>query len=36
LNDDDARRDWGWQPAYGVQRSFNEYLIPNIVRRYQK
>jgi len=36
LDDHDARRDWGWQPAYDVQRSFNEYLIPNILKRYQK
>lgn len=35
LNDNDARRDWGWQPAYDLERSFNEYLIPNIRRRYQ-
>lgn len=36
LDDHDARRDWGWQPAYNVQRSFNEYLIPNIIKRYEK
>jgi threonine 3-dehydrogenase len=36
LDDHDARRDWGWQPAYDVQRSFNDYLIPNILKRYQK
>jgi nucleoside-diphosphate-sugar epimerase len=35
LDDDNARRDWGWQPAYDVKRSFQEYLIPNIVKRYQ-
>lgn len=35
LDDHDARRDWGWQPAYDVQRSFNEYLIPNIIKRYE-
>lgn len=35
MNDHDARRDWGWQPLYDVGRSFNEYLIPNIRRRYQ-
>ena len=36
LDDHDARRDWGWQPDYDVERSFNDYLIPNIVRRYEK
>jgi len=35
LNDDDARRDWGWKPDYDVKRSFQEYLIPNIVQRYK-
>ena len=35
LNDHDARRDWGWQPDYSMERCFHEYLIPNIVRRYQ-
>jgi threonine 3-dehydrogenase len=35
LNDNDARRDWGWQPAYDIKRSFNEYLIPNILKRYR-
>lgn len=35
LNDDHARQDWGWQPDYDIERSFNEYLIPNIVNRYQ-
>ena len=35
LDDSAARRDWGWQPDYDVGRSFNEYLIPNIRRRYQ-
>ena len=35
LNDHDARRDWGWQPEYDVQRAFEEYLVPNIRKRYQ-
>jgi nucleoside-diphosphate-sugar epimerase len=34
LNDNDARRDWGWKPEYDIDRSFNEYLIPNILKRY--
>lgn len=36
LNDHDARRDWGWQPDYDIERAFSEYLVPNIRRRYQK
>lgn len=34
LSDSNARRDWGWNPAYGVARAFNDYLIPNIRQRY--
>jgi nucleoside-diphosphate-sugar epimerase len=36
LDQDDsrARRDWGWQPDYDQERAFEEYLIPNIRRRY--
>ncbi len=36
LNDNDARRDWGWQPEYDLERSFSEYLVPNIAKRYEK
>ncbi|MFQ5421559.1 MAG: NAD-dependent epimerase/dehydratase family protein [Anaerolineae bacterium] len=36
LNDKAARRDWGWQPAYDLERAFAEYLVPNITRRYQE
>jgi threonine 3-dehydrogenase len=28
-----ARRDWGFRPAYDLDRAFNEYLLPNIGRR---
>lgn len=35
LNDNDARRDWGWQPDYDLQRAFAEYLVPNIKERYR-
>jgi nucleoside-diphosphate-sugar epimerase len=35
LNDNDARRDWGWKPDFNIERSFSEYLIPNILKRYQ-
>jgi nucleoside-diphosphate-sugar epimerase len=36
LNDKAAQQDWGWEPAYGVDRAFDEYLIPNIRKRYQE
>lgn len=35
LNDNDARRDWDWQPTFDMERCFHEYLIPNIVERYR-
>ena len=35
LDDSAARRDWGWSPDYEVERSFSEYLVPNIRKRYQ-
>ncbi len=36
LDDSHARRDWGWHPDYDVDRSFDEYLVPNIRQRYHK
>jgi nucleoside-diphosphate-sugar epimerase len=36
LNDNDAQHDWGWHPIYDRERSFSDYLIPNIVERYRK
>jgi len=30
MDDSTARRDWGWQPEYGVEAAFNDYLIPTI------
>jgi threonine 3-dehydrogenase len=36
LVDKTARRDWGWQPAFDLDRAFDEYLVPNIRKRYQK
>ena len=35
LDDELARRDWGWSPDYDLQRAFDEYLVPNIRQRYQ-
>jgi nucleoside-diphosphate-sugar epimerase len=34
VDDKAARQDWGWSPDYGLQRSFEEYLVPNIRQRY--
>ena len=34
LDDSAARQDWEWQPDYDLERTFSEYLIPNIRQRY--
>ena len=34
-DDKDARRDWGWEPDYDLERCFAEYLVPNIKMRYE-
>jgi len=36
LDDMAARAEWGWAPAYGLQRAFDEYLVPNIRQRYHR
>lgn len=36
IDDSAARRDWGWVPGYGLERCFDEYLVPNIKNRYKK
>jgi nucleoside-diphosphate-sugar epimerase len=30
-----AEKDWNWKPDYDQERSFQEYLVPNISKRYQ-
>ena len=34
VNDAPARRDWSWCPQYDFERTFAEYLIPAIAKRY--
>lgn len=36
VDDGPAASDWGWRPDYGVDRAFNEYLVPNIARYYRE
>jgi nucleoside-diphosphate-sugar epimerase len=36
VDDGPARRDWSWEPEFDADRSFNEYLVPEIRRRYAK
>ena len=34
-DDSAARNDWGWQPDYDMQGSFNKYLLPAIKKLYR-
>ncbi|MBN2556693.1 MAG: NAD-dependent epimerase/dehydratase family protein [Anaerolineales bacterium] len=34
IDDSAAAKDWGWKPDFNEKRSFEEYLIPNIAKRY--
>ncbi len=34
IDDRAARRDWGWEPDYDIDRAFDDYLIPMISERY--
>jgi nucleoside-diphosphate-sugar epimerase len=34
VDDTRARRDWGFRPAWDLDRAFQEYLVPNVRRRY--
>lgn len=36
IDDSQARADWDWKPDYDLARSFEEYLIPQITKKYQK
>jgi threonine 3-dehydrogenase len=36
VDDTAARKDWGFKPAYDLALTFNEYLVPNIRRRYAR
>jgi nucleoside-diphosphate-sugar epimerase len=35
LDDSAARRNWDWQPDFDINRSFSEYLVPNIRSMYK-
>jgi threonine 3-dehydrogenase len=35
VDDARARADWGWSPAYGLDRAFDEYLVPAVRGRYR-
>ena len=36
VDDGRARADWGWEPAYGWDRTFDEYLVPTLTAKYAK
>jgi len=35
VDDTAARLDWGWRPEYGLERAFEEYLVPAVRQRYR-
>ena len=35
VDDSEARKDWGWKPAYDFERAFEEYLVPAVSRFYR-
>jgi threonine 3-dehydrogenase len=36
IDDSKAQKDWGWKASFDFDRTFSEYLIPQIKRRYNK
>jgi len=36
VDDSKAQKDWGWVPDYDVDKFFNEYLLPEIKKKYLK
>jgi nucleoside-diphosphate-sugar epimerase len=34
VDDSEARKDWGWNPDYGFERAFEEYLVPAVKKFY--
>ncbi|HLE48826.1 MAG TPA: NAD-dependent epimerase/dehydratase family protein [Patescibacteria group bacterium] len=36
MNDSSARKDWGWKPRFNFEKSFKEYLIPAIMKKYME
>ena len=36
VDDSAARRDWKWQPDYGVDRACQDYLLKNILKQYNR
>jgi nucleoside-diphosphate-sugar epimerase len=34
INDTSARRDWGWFPDFDAKKTFENYLIPEVTKKY--
>jgi nucleoside-diphosphate-sugar epimerase len=34
VDDTRARREWGFAPRFDLERAFDDYLVPNVTRRY--
>ncbi|MBN1231129.1 MAG: NAD-dependent epimerase/dehydratase family protein [Anaerolineales bacterium] len=35
MDDSAAQKDWVWEPDYGLEKCFSEYLVPNVTKRYR-
>lgn len=35
IDDSPAKADWGWKPNYSFRKTFEEYLLPKILKRYK-
>ncbi len=36
IDDAAARKDWGWEPDFNMERAFEDYLLPAVRQRYGK
>lgn len=34
LDDSKARKDWGWEPKFGFESAFSDYILPDFKKRY--
>jgi nucleoside-diphosphate-sugar epimerase len=36
VDDSAAQKDWGWKPSFNFEKTFADYLIPKVKKRYHK
>ena len=35
LNDENAKNDWGWKPMFDLENAYENYIIPQIKKKYK-